>query len=273
MHIRLMTPVGTSVLVVDQDSSRAESTKHLLIEQGYGVTDVVTDIAALEDTIAQTVADTVLIYTPVPDQALMDLLRAVPDGKRRPTVLITEDGSSDAIYTAVAAGVNAFVVVGVSGNRMRSAIDLAKANFTNTRGLREELDEARAALRERKQIERAKGIIMKERGLDEAAAYTLLRTRAMQRGVRLAVIAEMVNEAAEVMQLYRIRPHRRENTRRRQYSNRRWDNGVRAARKPNQAATTVPGSLGGQGWPPNRTMTSNDGIARVISALGVFYME
>ena len=50
-------------------------------------------------------------------------------------------------------------------------------------------------------IERAKGIIMRERALDEDAAYTLLRTRAMQRGVRLVAVAEMVVEAAEVMQL------------------------------------------------------------------------
>ena len=84
---------------------------------------------------------------------------------------------------------------------IRSAIDLAKANFSNTRGLREELDEARTALRERKIIERAKGIIMRERGLNEDDAYALLRNRAMQRGVRLIAIAEMVNEAAEVMQL------------------------------------------------------------------------
>ncbi|MEP1030325.1 MAG: ANTAR domain-containing protein, partial [Alphaproteobacteria bacterium] len=63
------------------------------------------------------------------------------------------------------------------------------------------LDEARNALRDRKVIERAKGIIMRERSLDEDAAYTLLRTRAMQRGVRLVAVAEMVVEAAEVMQL------------------------------------------------------------------------
>lgn len=86
-------------------------------------------------------------------------------------------------------------------NRVRSAIDLAKANFSNTLGLREELDEARTALRERKIIERAKGIIMRERGLSEDEAYASLRNRAMQRGVRLIVVAEMINEAAEVMQL------------------------------------------------------------------------
>ena len=201
MHIRLMTPVGTSVLVVDRDVDRAAATRRLLIEQGYAVAHVVNDVAALSADAAKNGADTLLIYSNETDATLLDALKDIPNGQRRPTVLITEDGSTDAIHAAVAAGVNACVVVGVNGNRMRSAIDLAKANFSNTLGLREELDEARTALRERKIIEKAKGIIMRERGLGEDEAYQLLRNRAMQRGVRLIAIAEMVNEAAEVMQL------------------------------------------------------------------------
>ena len=201
MQIRLMTPVGTNVLVVERDRPRAETTKRLLVEQGYSVTGVLTDMSRFAEAAAQTTADAIMIYTTEPDGELLDALRALPTEQRRPTVLITEDGSTDAIHQAVAAGVNACVVVGVNGNRIRSAIDLAKANFSNTRGLREELDEARNALRDRKVIERAKGIIMRERSLDEDAAYTLLRTRAMQRGVRLVAVAEMVVEAAEVMQL------------------------------------------------------------------------
>ena len=176
MQIRLMTPVGTSVLVVERDRPRAEATKRLLVEQGYSVTGLLTDMSRFAEAAAQTTADAIMIYATEPDGELLDALRALPTEQRRPTILITEDGSTDAIHQAVAAGVNACVVVGVNGNRIRSAIDLAKANFSNTRGLR-------------------------ERALDEDAAYTLLRTRAMQRGVRLVAVAEMVVEAAEVMQL------------------------------------------------------------------------
>lgn len=196
-----MTPVGTSVLVVDRNPERGAATRRLLIEQGYGVAGVLGDIADLAHAKTDLPVDTVMIYSSVMDEALLAGLRAVPADQRRPTVLITEDGSTEAMHAAVAAGVNACVVVGVNGNRVRSAIDLAKANFTNTRGLREELDEARTALRERKIIERAKGIIMRERGLSEDEAYGLLRKRAMQRGVRLFAVAEMVTEAAEVMQI------------------------------------------------------------------------
>lgn len=201
MRINLMTPVGLSVLVLDEDGERGQDTRRLLVEQGYAVGGVVTAQADLEPALAQTAADVVMIYAATADAAMLATLKALPERLRRPTVLITEDGSSERIYAAVEAGVNACVVVGVNGNRVRSAIDLAKANFTNNRGLREELDEARNALRERKLIERAKGIIMKERGLSEEEAYVLLRKRAMQRGLRLVAIAEMVNEAAEVMQI------------------------------------------------------------------------
>ena len=196
-----MTPVGTSVLVVDQNDDRADATRRLLIEQGYAVSGVINAFSDLADLTVEHAADTIMIYANVVDDVLLDAMRAIPAELRRPVVLITEDSSTEVMHAAVGAGVNACVVVGVNGNRVRSAIDLAKANFSNTRGLREELDEARTALRERKIIERAKGIIMRERGLSEDEAYASLRNRAMQRGVRLIVVAEMINEAAEVMQL------------------------------------------------------------------------
>ncbi|MCB2099421.1 MAG: ANTAR domain-containing protein [Rhodobacterales bacterium] len=201
MHINLMTPVGLRVLVLDGDRERARSTQRLLVEQGYAVADAVAPDEDLAEALSRAPADILMIYAPTADAALLAALKGLPQTLRVPTVLITEDGSSEEIYAAVEAGVNACVVVGVNGNRVRSAIDLAKANFSSHRGLREELDEARNALRERKLIERAKGIIMKERGLGEDEAYAFLRRRAMQRGQRLVTIAEMVNEAAELMQL------------------------------------------------------------------------
>ena len=194
-----MTPVGTSVLLVDADASRADETRDLLIEQGYAIAGVLGGLDGLAAALAKSPVDTVIIQAPQVDEALLAGLRAVPDSLRKPTVLFSEDGAAEVIHAAVAAGVNAYVVVGVNGNRVRSAVNLAVANFSNTNGLREELDEARAALRDRKIIERAKGLVMKQKGIDEAEAYDLLRRRAMQKGMRLVDVATMVNEAAEVM--------------------------------------------------------------------------
>jgi response regulator NasT len=55
--------------------------------------------------------------------------------------------------------------------------------------LRSELNKAKADLASRKSVERAKGLLMKERGLDEAQAYALLRKLAMDTGRSLGAVA------------------------------------------------------------------------------------
>ena len=122
MHINLMTPVGLRVLVLDGDRERARSTQRLLVEQGYAVADAVAPDEDLAEALSRAPADILMIYAPTADAALLAALKGLPQTLRVPTVLITEDGSSEEIYAAVEAGVNACVVVGVNGNRVRSAI-------------------------------------------------------------------------------------------------------------------------------------------------------
>lgn len=199
MFMNMMTPVGTSVVLVDLSQERAAQSKLMLTEQGYSVIGQVQSADEIPNILSQTNADVIVMYADDVDPSLLSSMRDLPEPLRRPTVLFSSDGSSSSIHAAVAAGVNAYVVVGVDGNRMRSAIDLAKANYSNTTVLREELDEAREALKERKMIERAKGIIMKQKGIDEAAAYDLLRKRSMLDGQRLIDVARVITQAADVM--------------------------------------------------------------------------
>jgi response regulator NasT len=99
----------------------------------------------------------------------------------------------------VDAGVNAVVFVGLNGNNLTSAIDLALADFIQNKTLRSRAAEAERALKERKIIERAKGTLMKQRNVDESVAYHLMRRRAMEQGKRLVEIATMINDAAEML--------------------------------------------------------------------------
>lgn len=170
---------------MDADADRRRSTGRLLDALGFHVVG------------EEGAGDVVILHADRLDDDALARIRAV--GQQRAIVLLTEDSESESVHRAVAAGVNAYVVIGVNGNRLRAAIDLAKANFAAQRGLREELDEARAALRDRKIIEKAKGLIMKSRGLDEEAAYELLRNQAMRKAVRMVDIARTVTDAAEVL--------------------------------------------------------------------------
>ena len=65
--------------------------------------------------------------------------------------------------------------------------------------LLQEMQLLRGQLAERKLVERAKGLLMKSRGLDEAAAYAALRKMAMDRKLRLAEVAQRVLDAADLL--------------------------------------------------------------------------
>ena len=87
----------------------------------------------------------------------------------------------------------------MSAERVRPILDVAMARFEEFQALRQELDKAKLSLAERKQIERAKGIVMKSRGVDEDEAYGLLRKLAMDRNQRVAQVAENVISMAEFL--------------------------------------------------------------------------
>ena len=105
-------------------------------------------------------------------------------------------------HVAVAAGVSAYVVAGLSSERIRPILDVAMARFQYEQALRQqladtrsELDQRTAELQERKIIDRAKGLLMQRQGLSEQAAYEKLRKNAMDKGLRLAEVAQRMLDA------------------------------------------------------------------------------
>jgi response regulator NasT len=100
---------------------------------------------------------------------------------------------------AIEAGVSAYVVDGLAPERIKPVIDTAIARFSIVRQMRNELAETRRALEERKVIDRAKGLLMKAKGIDEDAAYALLRKTAMDQGRKVADVAEALVTAAGLL--------------------------------------------------------------------------
>ena len=83
----------------------------------------------------------------------------------------------------------AYVVDGLSPGRVRSVMEVAMTRFGLMQKLRGELQKAKADLASRKSVERAKGLLMKERGIDEEQAYALLRKLAMDAGRPIGAVA------------------------------------------------------------------------------------
>ena len=94
---------------------------------------------------------------------------------------------------------SAYVVDGLRADRIRPILDAAIARFHMFRNIREELAATRAALEERKVIDRAKGLLMRAKGISEDEAYALLRRAAMDQKRKIADVARALVMAADLL--------------------------------------------------------------------------
>ena len=180
------------VLVVDESPERAEILREGLRRAGYEVTASLSSPVALLKTIDRLKPDVIVIDMDSPTRDVLEHLVFVSQHTPRPVVMFARDGAPETIREAVRAGVSAYVVDGLDQDRIKGIIDVAVARFEDFQRLREELADATLKLSERKVVERAKGLLMKTHGLDEEAAFALLRKTAMDRKLTLAEVAQLV---------------------------------------------------------------------------------
>jgi two-component system, response regulator / RNA-binding antiterminator len=191
--------VALRILLVDQNVTRASILEEGLREAGYVNVTVIRDMQNLLRRIVDLDPDVICIDLENPNRDVLEQMFQVSRVVRRPVAMFVDRSDSDMIKSAVEAGVGAYVVDGLKKERVQAVLDMAITRFKAFNDLREELDRARQALGERKVVERAKGILMKERGLSEDDAYTLLRKAAMTDNKRVVDIAQAVITAAGLL--------------------------------------------------------------------------
>jgi response regulator NasT len=177
------------VLIIDPDEARAAlvaeglaTIEPLEVRRAPGVENVHDDLAGFP-------ADVIVVACESPDRDTLEGLREATEANPRPVVMFVDRSAPGLAQAAVEAGVAAYVVDGLAPGRVRSVLEVAMSRFQLMQRLRGDLDKAKADLAARKVIERAKGVLMKERSLDEDAAYGVLRKLAMDTGRPLAAVA------------------------------------------------------------------------------------
>jgi response regulator NasT len=187
------------VMIVDDNKERSAPLQHYLVEAGYNVVGHLSDTADLNKAVAQMKPDVIIIDTESPSRDTLEHICVVSRDDPRAIVMFSHDGETAKIRAATRAGVSAYVVGSLESTRLRPILDAALVRFEEYQALKNELEETATKLADRKTIDRAKGILMKQRGLDEDAAYQSLRKLAMQRGMRMGEIAKQVIQAAELL--------------------------------------------------------------------------
>jgi response regulator NasT len=173
--------------VIDHDSARAA-----LVAEGLAdMSPLELHHAAALDRVDLAVMkpDCIVIACDSPDRDTLESLREATQSNPRPVVMFVDRSQPGGGEEAIRAGVAAYVVDGLQPTRVRPILEVAMSRFALMQQLRNDLARAQSDLASRKTVERAKGLLMKERGISEEEAYALLRKLAMNSGRPLAAVA------------------------------------------------------------------------------------
>jgi two-component system, response regulator / RNA-binding antiterminator len=186
-------------MLVDNEIKRGKPLKQSLIENGFEVIAHVENDMHLHAKCFELKPDIVIIDTESPSRDTLESIGVMSMQDPRPIVMFTQDGDKEKIKSATQAGVSAYVVGTIPNERLTPVIDVAIARFEEFKHLRTELALTKSKLDERKVVERAKGLLMRQRGLDEDAAYEMLRSMAMRKNMKLADLSHQLVEAASML--------------------------------------------------------------------------
>ena len=181
------------------EAQRSRSLRIGLLEHGYNIVAVLPADAYLPDRVAQIGPDMIIVDAESNARDTLEHVVMATRDERRPIVLFTQDEDMSHVGAAIAAGVTAYVVVGLAPERVKPVLDVAMARFRHEEALRRELADARAMLSERKTIDRAKGILMSRHAMTETEAYARLRKTAMDKGLKVVDVAQRILDVANLL--------------------------------------------------------------------------
>ena len=188
------------ILLLDEQAERFPVMEAALTAAGYKVVGKVTTADNIQAAVERTRPDVIIADLDGPGRDTLESMQALNRKQPRPIVMFTNDGDRATIQLAVESGVTAYVVDGMLPERIKPILEVAMMRFHEYQKLRDELELTRLQLNERRHIEKAKGLLMKRKGLDEDKAYALLRRMAMDRHMKLAELARSIVAAAELLE-------------------------------------------------------------------------
>ncbi len=187
-------------------AERSRSLRIGLLENGFNLVAVLPADTFLHERLAQLQADMIILDAESDARDALEHVVVATRDARRPIVMFTNDNDSSNARAAVAAGVSAYIVAGLSTERIRPILDVAMARFEQDQALRAELADAKTEvqdlsteLKNRRIIDRAKGLLMQRQGLSEQAAYEKLRKTAMDKSLKVVEVSQRMLDAVDLL--------------------------------------------------------------------------
>jgi response regulator NasT len=187
------------IVIVDESPIRAAILKEGLRDAGFTSVEHISEMHNLLARIYRIDPDVILIDLENPSRDVLEQMFQVSRVVRRPIAMFVDQSDATSIQDAVEAGVSAYIVDGLKKERIKPVLDLCISRFNAFAKLQDELDRTKSALEDRKILDRAKGLLMKAKGLTEEEAYVLIRSTAMREKKKVGEIAQSIITAAELL--------------------------------------------------------------------------
>ena len=187
------------IAIIDTSLTRAAIISDGLRDAGLADLVLIDPAGPVVAQIEAAMPEVVLVNLENPSRDELENFFAMSRALARPIAMFVDQSDEEATGAAIDAGVSAYVVDGLSKQRIKPVVDLAIRRFQAFSRLQRELDEARGALADRATIDKAKSILMQRRRIDEPAAYALLRGQAMRTNRRIVEIAEAIVTSEALM--------------------------------------------------------------------------
>jgi AmiR/NasT family two-component response regulator len=183
---------GLRIAVADDDPAILEFVRDVLEGMGHVVTASCPTGQELIDACANNPPDLVVTDVKMPGVDGIEAAAAINRRKATPAILVTSFGETDLISRALRTSVLAYLIKPIKQIDLEVAIAVAMRRFREHRAICDEAAALRQSLEERKQIERAKGVLMRRGRLGEEEAYKRLQKISTENSRKLPEIARMV---------------------------------------------------------------------------------
>lgn len=184
------------IALIDDDHARADYIKNSLLENDFEVVACLTldhlNIFRLEDL----QADVILLDMDHPHR---DIIESCVSSYDLPTVLFTKNSDKDTIKQAIDAGVTAYIVDGIDPARLHTILEISIEQYKKHKKLEGDFKEAQTKLADRKDVEKAKVLLMQLHGLPEDTAFQLLRKNAMSHRITIGEMARRLLDAQKLL--------------------------------------------------------------------------
>ena len=186
------------VLIAEDKSLVATRLAAQLETLGHEVLDVVTDGPAAAAAAWNSSPDLILLGQHLPPSDGIEAARTILASRVVPLVLVIGYPAAGLVRRAQEEGILAYLVWPADPRTLESALQVAQTRFRELRILCDQVGDLPRALRTRMAVGRAKVLLMRRLGLEEAKAFGYVHRQSQRTGQPLGEVAESLIASHEL---------------------------------------------------------------------------